>query len=219
MHLCRYGCYHNFQSLYLTHGGRRPGSFFFFSFRWVMLSKSSVNISVASWFTTVISELRRFIRVAFKLKSFSAFLSTSSDRISWCSQIRPIAYILWAVWLWDIDQPTQSKTLCPLWQWMNGDGICEVCEPRWWDCICKFAGTLCLLWQRMNVWMCPWWPRWWGCICNFALRQEHAYNLYRQISVKAVVSNNNKLDYTLTVRSNAEIASLQAHKAAEKKSP
>ena len=49
-------------------------------------SKSSVNISVASWFTTVVSELWWFVRGVFKQKSFCVY--DYKHYISWCLQMR-----------------------------------------------------------------------------------------------------------------------------------
>ena len=40
----------------------------FFCFTSIVSSKSSVNIAIASWFTTVLSKVWSFIRVAFKRK-------------------------------------------------------------------------------------------------------------------------------------------------------
>ena len=58
----KYGDLYAWLSSRITYIGRRLGIIFFSGFRWIISSKSSVNISVASWFTTVVSELLRFIR-------------------------------------------------------------------------------------------------------------------------------------------------------------
>ena len=141
----------------ITYGGRRLGFLwvFFACFRWIISSKSSVNISVASWLTTVASELW-FIRGVFKRKFFPAFLTTtriaSADVYKWDSLAivdRCMALEFWTAYtLW----------ICPLWlRIIKSVYGGRIFEPRWWGCICNSV-------DGDSIFE----PRWQDYIYNFA---------------------------------------------------
>ena len=128
---------------------------FFACFRWIISSKSSVNISVASWLTTVASELW-FIRGVFKRKFFPAFLTTtriaSADVYKWDSLAivdRCMALEFWTAYtLW----------ICPLWlRIIKSVYGGRIFEPRWWGCICNSV-------DGDSIFE----PRWQDYIYNFA---------------------------------------------------